>query len=183
MRLASSSVCAAILLSALACDEPRAPAAGPPDAGPPWDAALPDAGDPEPDAGAVVADAGPASGAEAGPPVSDQLAALYEDVLVVRCGGPLCHGPGVNENTYYGFRPALQMPDPATARAVLVDRRVECMSSGDDRIRVVPFDPEASAILTVAEDGLCGRRHNVVVGALTPDELAAIERWIAAGAP
>lgn len=74
------------------------------------------------------------------------------------------------------------MPDPATARAVLVDRRLECMSSDEDRIRVVPFDPGASAIMTVGNDGLCGRRHDIVVPDLGAAELAMIESWIASGA-
>ena len=125
-------------------------------------------------------DGGAAS--DAGPPPSAAFVALYAAVIVPHCGGPLCHGPGTNESVYYGFRPVLQMPDPATARAVLVDQRVECMWSGDDRIRVVPFDPDASAILHAAGDGLCGRRHNVVVPELGADDLEEIERWIAAGA-
>jgi hypothetical protein len=143
------------------------------------DAAVEDGGSPIQDGGQDAA----LPPGDAGPPPSDELVAMYDSVIVPHCGGGDCHAPGTNESSYFGYAPRLQMPDPATARAVLVDRPVDCISSTDSRIRVVPFDPAASAIMTVAEDGLCGRRHNIVVPDLTADDLAIIERWIAAGAP
>lgn len=188
MRLA----CSFLVVGLLGCGGGEPASAGAPDAFvPDPDAGQSDSGEQAPDAGPLAdvgrpaIDAGPETPppADAGPPPSDEFVALYHTVIVSRCGGPYCHAPGESSSTFFGdIRPTLQMPDPTTARAVLVDRRLECMYSADDRIRVVPFDPGASAIMTVAGDGLCGRRHNNAVPDITPEDLAAIESWIAGGA-
>lgn len=179
-----AAICA-LLLSGCVTTAGPSPDAGPVvDAGnsPDVDAAMPrdDAAMPPDDATAGE----DAATSDAGPPPSDEFVALYDDVLWRTCGGSACHIAGAPGSDLTGERPLLQMPDAATARAVLVGRMLECASMpADRRIRVVPFDPAASAIMTVDQDGLCGRRHNnMLPPSFTAEDLAAIESWIAAGA-
>jgi hypothetical protein len=120
---------------------------------------------------------------DAGPPPSSEFVGLYETVIVTNCGGEYCHLAGNHPNSASSIKPALQMPTAAAARAALVNRPLECNPSLDHRIRVVPSDPVASAIMTVTEDGLCGRRHNnLVPSTFGATELGKIEAWIAGGA-
>ena len=136
------------------------------------------------DAGALDAAATVDTGAHDAGAASAQFQAIYDRIISPNCGGANCHLTGTNEDNYFGFRASLQMPDAATAYARLVNVQVECMWSQDHRVRVVPSDPVASAILLANQDGLCGRRHNVVVPpSFTAGDLAMIEAWIMAGAP
>lgn len=188
MRLMSSVLLTVAALCATACDDPNVVIDPGPDAATEQDGgtteqdggATTDAGEPPIDSATPPPDAAPVL--DAGPPPSEEFVALYETVIVRACGGENCHAPGTNEDGYFGFAPTLQMPDPATARAVLVDQPTECRYGSDGRTRVVPFDPAASAIMIAGEDGLCGRRHGNVVGDFTAADLAMIETWIAGGA-
>lgn len=186
MRLASSVVLTLAMLGTTACDDPGVVPDPGSDSGAEQDAAVsePDAGVPLADAGTPPTDSGPdaAMALDAGPPPSEEFVALYENVLMRACGGGTCHGPGTNDSAYFGVTAALQMPDPTTARAVLVDQPTECRFTDDGRIRVVPFDPEASAIMIAGMDGLCGRRHGGAVSNLTAEDLVMMESWIAGGA-
>ena len=48
---------------------------------------------------------------------------------------------------------------------------------------MVPLQPSMSAIMAVDDDGLCTRRHNIVLPpSFTAGDLARIEAWILAGA-
>lgn len=192
-----SSVLLLLVVAAIGCNTP---AASTPDAG--SDAAFPPDAHVDPHVDAAVADAGSIedagslddahvdddAGQDAGPradagPLSPELVEMYDTVLAVRCGGPMCHGPGTNESVYFGYAPRLQWTDAASARDALVDRPLDCIYiDATDWIRVVPGDPAASAILWARGDGLCARRHNIVVPDMTDEEMAVIERWIVAGA-
>ncbi len=110
---------------------------------------------------------------------------IYDTIIMPKCGsgqGTGCHVTNVEPGR-------LAMPDAVTAFANLVDVRVNCAGSGshidswNQWIRVVPFKPDASAVMWVNRDGLCGRRHNgFLPSSFGAADLAAFEAWITAGA-
>ena len=69
---------------------------------------------------------------------------------------------------------------PGVAYEALVDRAAQ----GDpEQLRVAPFDPGGSYLLGVLSPTTPIDRRMPPQGALCPEQIAAIERWIAKGAP
>ncbi len=124
------------------------------------------------------------SGADAAP--SDAAAPsaaftmLFESVFRPRCAISGCHVEGSSATR-------LVMTDAASTYARLVNVRDQCMFNTGGRVRVVPFDPSMSAIMLFREDGLCGRRHGVILPGSYDFEqqvadLQRFREWIMAGA-
>lgn len=126
--------------------------------------------------------------ADSGPSIDAGMAsaaftAIFDQIILPKCGGSNCHLAGNNDSVYYGFSPLLRMPDAVTARTALVNMQTECQfAAGAPTPRVVPGNPAMSALMLANQDGLCGRRHNIVVPTVTPADMNMIEAWIMSGA-
>ena len=126
----------------------------------PPDAAPPDAVPPSPDAGSPSA----------------EFKMIYEATLRPTCGGPgrFCHA-----NELLSTKLDFNTLEKAFNNLVNVPTALSCATSAWPPIRVVPYDPAASAVMYVREDG-CNRHGTFVT--FRDADLAAIEAWIAAGA-
>ena len=69
---------------------------------------------------------------------------------------------------------------PAAAYAALVDQPSE---GNAEQLRVAPFDPGGSYLLGVLSPTPPIERRMPPQGALCPEQIEAIERWVAKGAP
>jgi len=137
--------------------------ADPPDAAPPADppdAAPPDAVPPSPDAGSPSA----------------EFKMIYETTLRPTCGGPgrFCHA-----NELLSTKLDFNSLEKAFNNLVNVPTALSCATSAWPPIRVVPYDPAASAVMYVREK-VCNGHATFVT--FRDADLAAIEAWIAAGA-
>ena len=101
---------------------------------------------------------------------------IYETTLRPTCGGAgrFCHA-----NELLSTKLDFNTLEKAFNNLVNVPTALSCATSAWPPIRVVPYDPAASAVMYVREDGC--NRHGTPVRFGDAD-LAAIETWIAAGA-
>jgi hypothetical protein len=132
-------------------------------------------GDDLPPDAAPLLDAGSElSSTEPGSP-SEQFRRIYETILRPSCAqAGFCHG-----DKPVMTKLLLDTLGGAFANLVKVSTAPSCGSgSGWPATRVVPFDPEASAIMYVKDD-VCGYRHATRNQQV---DLAPIEAWILAGA-
>jgi hypothetical protein len=125
------------------------------------------------DAGSDVA-TGRCDPRDAGP--SEEFRKIYQTILRPTCGGAgrFCHANELN-STKLDFNTLEQ----AYANLVNVPTALTC-ASAQGWLRVVPFDPRASAVMHVKGD-FCAYRHGSH-GALWPVDLSPIEAWILGGA-
>jgi hypothetical protein len=110
---------------------------------------------------------------EAGSP-SEEFRKIYESLLRPTCGGPgrFCHA-----NELLATKLDFNTLEKAFANLVNVPTALTCASTWPS-IRVVPFDPEASAIMYARTD-VCSLRHGIINYKV---DLTPIEAWIRAGA-
>jgi len=106
------------------------------------------------------------------------LAVIEARVLRPHCAIPSCHAS--SEPT---GRMRLDDDQPATTLRNVSAMGVSC--SGQDLIRVRPGDPEGSLLYRkISEDSPpCGSRMPQGADALSPELIALVREWIAAGAP
>lgn len=115
----------------------------------------------------------------AAPPDPNSFSAIYKDIIVRKCSGPLCH------DSIAGGNLALTTVGASGARSALVDQSAsgsECGSSG--LTLVVPGKPDESLMyLKLFEDRPCGDQMPISASStLTDDERDRIRAWIEAGA-
>lgn len=110
------------------------------------------------------------------PPIEPTWSSIFDNLLLGRgCAGARCHG-----GTEAGF----QVTDPATTHAALVGATPsgdECFGMGT---LVAPSDPGASLLIEkLRPSPSCGERMPLSGLPLRDEDIAAVEQWIADGAP
>ena len=121
------------------------------------------------------------------PEPSATFRAIYETIITMKCGGNDITGRGCHVTNVPPDQLALS--DAVTAFANLVNQRTVCRAHPQltgMQVRVIPFDPDGSAIMLVDGDGLCGARHGSLylnARGFTTADRGAIEDRIRQGAP